>query len=203
MYKPIKLNYEYTELEPYISGETIFLHYEKHYKGYLDKLNNVLNKNNFKFNTDIVDVIKNIESFPIADRDTILYNAGGVLNHELYFQNMNKNASHLPFGNIKIAIEKKYGTFDNFKLAFKKEASKLVGSGYTVLVLDSNHELNIINISNQDSPYSYNLIPIMIMDLWEHSYYLDYQNLRNKYIDNFFEIVSFDVINENYKKAIK
>lgn len=203
MYEPIKLNYEYKGLEPYISGETIFFHYEKHYKGYLDRLNKVLEKNNFDFKNDIVYIIKNIDKFPIEDRDTILFNAGGVINHELYFQNMNKNDNHKPIDEIKLAINNKYGNYNNFKEEFKRVASKLVGSGYTFLVLDNNKNLNIINMSNQDSPYFYNMIPLMTMDLWEHAYYLDYQNLKNKYIDNFFEIVSFDEVNEKYKEAIK
>jgi len=203
MYKPIKLNYEYNGLEPYISGETNILHYEKHYKGYLDRLNKVLEKNNFDFKNNVVYVIKNIDKFPIEDRDTILFNAGGVINHELYFENMNKKSSHIPFGDLKQAIDNQYGNYDNFKTEFKTTASKLVGSGYTFLVLDNYKKLNIINMSNQESPYSYDMVPLMTLDLWEHAYYLDYQNLRNEYIDNFFEIVSFDKVNENYKEAIK
>ena len=203
MYKPIELNYEYNGLEPYISGETIFLHYEKHYKGYLDRLNKVLEKNNFDFKDDVAYVIKNIDKFPIEDRDTILFNAGGVINHELYFENMNKKGSHIPFGDLKQAIDNQYGNYDNFKTEFKNKASKLVGSGYTFLVLDNYKKLNIINMSNQESPYSYDMIPLMALDLWEHAYYLDYQNLKNAYINNFFEIVSFDKVNEKYKETIK
>ena len=203
MYKEEKLNYEYNGLVPVLSGDTIFVHYEKHYKNYLNKLNSLLKSINYKFNDSIEDLILNIDKIPMNSRGDVLYNAGAVLNHELYFNNMNKNDSHVPVNEIKVAIDKKYGSFEDFKKEFISEATKLVGSGYTFLVLNKDNELQIINMVNQESPLSYGFIPIMTIDLWEHAYYLDYQNKRNEYINNFFEIVSFDVINENYKKAIK
>lgn len=202
MYKPKKLNYEYNDLKPYLSGETIFVHYEKHYQGYLKKLNDLLKQANYSFDKPIEYVVLNIDEFPMDIRDDILYNAGGVLNHELYFSNMSNVHSSRPFGELEKAINKKYGSFEEFKNKFILEANKLVGSGYTFLVLDEENDLKIINFSNQETPYSYNFKPIMNIDLWEHAYYLDYQNKRSDYINNFFEIVSFDVVNENYKKAI-
>lgn len=202
MYKAKKLNYDYNDLKPVLSGETVFIHYEKHYKGYLKKLNDLLIKANYDFDKNIENIVLNIDEFPIDMRGDILYNAGGVLNHELYFGNMNPVGSRRPIGALEEAINKKYGSFESFKEKFILEANKLVGSGYTFLVLDNNDELNIINLSNQDTPYSYEYKPIMALDLWEHAYYLDYQNKRSDYINNFFEIVSFDVINENYKKNI-
>ncbi len=202
MYKPKSLNYEYNDLVPYISGETIFVHFEKHYKGYLNKLNDLLKSINYSFDKPIEYIVLHIDEFPINLRGDILYNAGGVLNHELYFSNMSNAASRRPIGQIEEAINKKYGNFDNFKKEFINVATKLVGSGYTFLVLDENNDLKIINFTNQETPYSYGFKPIMTIDLWEHAYYLDYQNKRSDYINNFFEIVSFDVINENYKKAL-
>lgn len=203
MYKAQKLNYEYDGLVPVLSGETIFVHYEKHYKNYLNKLNNLLESIGYAFDDSIENLILNIDKIPMDIRDDVLYNAGAVLNHELYFQNMNKKDNHLPTGGLKQAIDKEYGSFENFKEQFIKEASLLIGSGYTFLVLNKDKKLQIINMANQDSPLSYGFIPIMNIDLWEHAYYLDYQNKRNEYINNFFEIVSFDKINENYEKAFK
>lgn len=202
MYKMKKLNYNYNDLEPVLSGETVFVHYEKHYQGYLNKLNDLLEKANYKFDKSIENIVLNIDEFPMNMRGDILYNAGGVLNHELYFSNMSPVGSRKPARELEQAINKKYGSFESFKDKFISEANKMVGSGYTFLVLDDNNELNIINLSNQDTPYSYGYKPIMALDLWEHAYYLDYQNKRNDYINNFFKIVSFDVINENYKKFI-
>lgn len=203
MYKAQKLNYEYDGLVPVLSGETIFVHYEKHYKNYLNKLNNLLESIGYAFDDSIENLILNIDKIPMDIRDDVLYNAGAVLNHELYFQNMNKKDNHKPTGSLKEAIDKEYGSFENFKEQFIKEASLLIGSGYTFLVLNKDKKLQIINMVNQDSPLSYGFIPIMNIDLWEHAYYLDYQNKRNEYINNFFEIVSFDKINENYEKAFK
>ena len=203
MYKLKKLNYDYTDLKPYISGETIFVHYEKHYQNYLNKLNSLLNTINYDFNKSIEELIINIDEIPMSIRGDVLYNAGGVLNHELYFSNMSPNSKNYPIGDIKKAIDSKYGSFESFKDKFINEANKLVGSGYTFLALNQNNELEIMNLSNQDTPYSYGYKPLMTIDLWEHAYYLDYQNKRSDYIKNFFEIVSFDIINENYKQAIK
>lgn len=200
MFQKIKLNYDYNGLEPVLSGETIFVHFEKHYTNYLNKLNSLLK--NIK-TSSIQNIVINIDKIPMDIRGDVLYNAGGVLNHELYFNNMNKNDNHVPIGQIKDAINNEYGTFENFKEKFISEANKLVGSGYTFLVLNKDKKLQIINMSNQDTPLSYGFIPIMTIDLWEHAYYLDYQNKRNEYINNFFSIVSFDEINENYKKALK
>ncbi len=203
MYNQITLNYNYDSLVPYISGETIFVHFDKHYKGYLNKLNKYLKDINYNFDNNIIDLVKNIDKIPINIRDEVLYNAGGVLNHELYFQNINIDDSHVPVGDIKNAINDEYGDFDNFKNLFIEKANSLVGSGYTFLVLKNNNKLDIINFSNQETPYYYNMVPIMTIDLWEHAYYLDYQNRRNEYINNFFKILSFDVVNENYKQAFQ
>lgn len=199
MYKLMPLNYEYNALEPYISAFTINIHYNKHYQKYLKKLNDTLNSLKYDYRYNLVDLITHIDEFPLADRDTILYNAGGVLNHELYFSNISPNKNNQPTGKLKEAIDKKYGSFDNFKNEFIKTSGYLTGSGYTFLVLNKN-ELDIINTSNQDTPYLYDLIPIMSLDLWEHAYYLDYQNDKENYILNFFEIVDFEVIGKLYEE---
>lgn len=203
MYKQIELTYNYDDLKPYLSGETIFVHYEKHYLGYLHKTNNLLKKINYDKNIPLEELIINIDDIPMEDRADILYNASATINHELYFNNISPRKKNYPVGKIKDAINKKYGNFDIFKEEFINKANKLVGSGYTFLVLNANNELDIINMSNQDSPLSYGFKPIMTIDLWEHSYYLDYQNRRSDYINNFFEIVDFEVINNIYEKSLK
>lgn len=202
MYKPLPLKYSDNALEPFISAYTINTHYNKHYQNYLNKLNETLTKLNYDYKEDLVTLVKNIEQFPLTERDTILYNAGGVLNHELYFSNMSPNKNNKPKGKLNDAINKQYGSFENFKNEFIKTSKLLVGSGYTMLVLN-NDTLDIINVSNQETPYIYGLTPIMALDLWEHAYYLDYQNEKNNYILNFFEIVDFDVVEQNYEKEQK
>lgn len=199
MYKLLPLNYKDNALEPFISAYTINIHYNKHYQNYLNKLNEVLTKLNYDYRYDLIDLINHIDEFPLTDRDTILYNAGGVLNHELYFSNISPDKNNQPTGKLNEAIIEKYGSYENFKAEFIKMTDYLVGSGYTMLVLNKG-ELEIINTSNQETPYIYGLVPIMAIDLWEHAYYLDYQNERKNYILNFFEIVDFDVVGKNYEK---
>lgn len=199
MYKLKPLNYEYNALEPFISAYTINIHYNKHYQNYLNKLNDILKQLNYDYQDNLTELVSHIEQFPIEKRDDILYNAGGVLNHELYFSNISSNKNTLPSGKLKEAIDKQYGNFTNFKNEFIKAANYLTGSGYTFLVLNKN-KLDIINTSNQDTPYLYGLIPLMGLDLWEHAYYLDYQNERKNYILNFFEIVDFEIIGKWYEK---
>ena len=202
MYKIKPLNYEYSSLEPYIDTRTVAIHYNNHYKNYLNKLNSLLEANNYDYRYPIEELPKHIEEFPIEVRGDILFNAGGVLNHELYFENISPNKNIIPKGTLKEAIDKEYGSFEKFKKEFIDKAKKIVGSGYTFLVVKDG-KLQIINLSNQETPYTYDMIPIMTIDLWEHAYYLRYQNNKSNYIDNFFKIIDFDVVEKMYEKAIK
>lgn len=203
MYPLFSLPYAYDAFVPYIDTETMGLHYKMHYKGYLDRLNQTLSLLNYQTQESLSSLVQHIDTFPLKDRGDILYNAGGVLNHELYFSNISPHNQNQPVGKLKEAIEKKYGSFARFREAFTDSANTLVGSGYTFLVVTPSKDLEIVNMVNQETPYIYNMIPIMTIDLWEHAYYLNYQNRKKDYIKNFFEIVDFDVVNQNYEKAIK
>jgi len=201
MYVLKSLPYSYNALEPYISTRTVTIHHEKHHKGYLDKLNIALNKANFDFSHSILWVIQNIDNFPLSLRGDILYNAGGVLNHDLYFEILSSNKNNEPKGILKNEINKEFGSFENFREEFIKSALSVVGSGWTFLVLNKDKKLQIINTSNQETPYLYGFTPIIGLDLWEHSYYLDYQNNKNQYIDNFFLLLDFDRIENLYEET--
>lgn len=203
MYKSVILPYNYNDLEPVLNSETINVHYNKHYLGYLEKLNKILNDINYDYRYTKEELVSHIEEIPIDVRDDVLYNLGGVLNHELYFYSMSNNKVNIPIGALRKKIIDEYGTIENFKDQFIKTANKLVGSGYTFLVLNNNLKLEIINTPNQETPYLYGLIPIMALDLWEHAYYLVYRNRRSEYIEKFFEIVDYNNINKNYEKAVK
>lgn len=203
MYKSVILPYNYNDLEPVLNSETINVHYNKHYLGYLEKLNKILNDINYDYRYTKEELVSHIEEIPIDVRDDVLYNLGGVLNHELYFYSMSNNKVNVPIGALRKKIIDEYGTIENFKDEFIKTANKLVGSGYTFLVLNNNLKLEIINTPNQETPYLYGLIPIMALDLWEHAYYLVYRNRRGEYIEKFFEIVDYNNINKNYEKAVK
>lgn len=191
-------NFLLSSLEPIISEETMYFHYEKLYKNYIKQFNALVEDD-----VSPLQAVLNIEKFPLDKRGKILHNAGGILNHELYFNELNINGRHEPYGNLKEAIDKKYGNYQNFKNEFIKVANFLVGSGYTFLVLNAKKELDIINTSNQETPYLYDMIPIMNLDLWEHAYYLDYKNEKNKYINSFFDIIDFNVIEERYDREAK
>jgi len=204
MYQLSPLGFSYDDLEPYIDTKTVNIHYTKHHQGYVNSLNNVLKKYpNFDYSTPISDIIKNIDKFEMEDRDDILFYAGGVLNHDLYWNSVSGNKKNIPVLKIKEAIIEEYNSYDSFKKEFIEEATKLQGSGYTFLVMNRLGKLDIINTSNQDNPLSYGFIPLIALDLWEHAYYLKYQNRRNEYILNFFEIIDFEKINKLYEEEIK
>lgn len=200
MYKKIDL--DYSSLEPYIDDKTFYIHYNKHYQKYLDNLNKLLSDNNYDYKYSLVELINNIGMFDEKIRGEILYNAGGVLNHELYFKIISNRGNRETSGILENKIIKKYGSYNNFISEFINSANNLKGSGYTFLVLN-NDELDIINLSNQETPYMYGMIPIIGLDMWEHAYYLKYQNNKEQYIKNFFSIIDFNKIVEIYEKEIK
>lgn len=199
MYSKMKLNYPYDGLEPYISKETLQIHYETLYTRYLNNLNQILKKNNFNFSIPKEDIYNIIKRFPIEDRDTILFNLGGVLNHELYFSTLTPYAKE----NNENMILKKYLSLNNFIEKFTDKAKELRGSGYTFLVMDNDKSLALINLPNQDSPYRLGLIPIMNLDLWEHAYFLDYHANKDEYIKNFFKLIDLNKVEERYKEFSK
>ena len=194
----IKINLDYNSLEPYIDNKTLMLHYNVIYSSYIDKLNKLLKKNNYKDNYSLNELVDKIDIFPLEDRGEILYNLGGILNHKLYFYEISDKGNNIPYGEILKDINKYFGSYDNFKKEFIKKALNLVGSGYTFLVMNESGNLQIINTSNEDTPYSYGFIPIIVLDLWEHSYYLKYTTNKEAYINNWFNLLDFKKINALY-----
>lgn len=199
MFEKIKL--DYASLEPYIDDRTLDIHYNKHYQKYVDNLNKLLKQGNYSFSS-IYDLIENIDKINLNDRGEILFNLGGVINHSFYFYDMSDRGNNKPVGKIKEDIEIYFNSYDEFKDKFKESAMNLQGSGYTFLVLDDNKNLKIINTSNQDTPYYYGFIPIITLDLWEHAYYLKYQNRKSDYVDAWFNLIDFVKINKLYEKEI-
>lgn len=194
MYKLEKLNYSYDELEPYIDSHTLGLHHNKHQQNYLKKLNELLIKNNYDFRYTLEELPKHIMEFDENDREEILFNLGGVINHNIYFKSISPN-KELPSIFMNSLIINSFGNYENFIKELKQKAMSLKGSGYTYLVLDKG-KLKIINLFNQDNPYNYNLIPLLAIDLWEHAYYINYENKKDIYIDNLLEILDFKNANE-------
>lgn len=195
MYKLQELSYLYQDLEPFIDTHTIGIHYHKHGHNYLNKLNSLLLKNNYDFRYSLEELIYHVNEFPVNDREDILFNLGGVLNHNLYFKSMSPTKKK-PEGQLDIYLKAKYGSYDNFFDEMKKKAMELKGSGYTFLVLKNNSDIDIINMSNQDSPLLSGYIPLFTIDLWEHAYYINYENRKVDYLDNFKNIADFTYANK-------
>lgn len=189
MYKLKKLPYNYEELEPFIDTHTLGLHHMKHEQNYVNKLNELLLKNNYNYEYELVELNYHLDEFNESDRKDILFNLGGIINHEIYFNSMGAKKEE-PNIFLKTKIKEDFGSLDEFKKSFKKSALALKGSGYTFLVL-ANNKLKIVNLENQENPYYHNFIPLICIDMWEHAYYLNYENKKDIYIDNFLEIMDF------------
>lgn len=201
MFEALPLNYEYDALEPFIDRETMILHYDKHYVNYLNNLNKYLKEAGYKGTMTLPEIVQNIEIFPLNLRSRILFNAGGVLNHNLYFNQFSNKGNNIPTGSLKNKIDSQFGSYSNLIKILKDKANTLVGSGFVFLVLNKEGDLEIMNMSNQETPYMYGYKPILALDLWEHAYYLKYNNEKNKYVDALFEILDFDNIGEIYEEA--
>ena len=199
MYQEITLDYE--DLSPYINKETLDTHF-KIYQENLKKLNILLKEANYNYLYSMKDLIYKIDEIPLNIRGEILYYLSSILNHNLYFYNISNNSNNYPIGQIKKDIDKYFGNYTNFKEEFINKALNLKGSGYTFLVRDDKGILKIINTSNEDNPYYYNMEPIISLDLWEHAYFLQYKNNKKDYINNFFKIIDYKKIDKYYEKIL-
>lgn len=182
-------------LEPMISTRTLY-YQDRFYEKAIEQLNQIK-----KDERPLEEMVIHIDEYPLEDRGMLLYLAGRILNHELYFNSIGKN-NHMPVGKLKEKIIETYGSYEQFIEEFKRKSFHLVGSGYTFLVMDREGNLKIVNLPNEETPYLYGMIPIMALDLWEHSYYLDSQDRMIEYIDAFFEVIDYEKINDRYEKNI-
>ena len=185
-----ELPYAKNALEPYISERTIEFHYGKHHKTYVEKTNELIKGTEFE-NASLEDIIKKA--------DGGLFNNGAqVWNHTFYFSQFNPNGQSEPQGELKEAIDSKFGSFDAFKEEFSKAAATIFGSGWAWLVKDQNNEIVIVQASNAVNPLRDGKKPLLTCDVWEHAYYLDKQNARPKYIEDFWKIVDWKVISDRF-----
>lgn len=193
------LAYDYDALEPHIDTLTMQIHHNKHHKAYVDNLNGALKENDDLQKKSLVWLLKNLDSISnSATKTAIQNNAGGHWNHSFFWQIMSPTGSKKPKGALAQAIIKSFGSFDAFKEKFNAEAKKVFGSGWAWLCKDSQGKLVIISTKNQDSPLSQDLIPIIGLDVWEHAYYLQYQNKRPDYINNWWNVVNWDQAEKNF-----
>jgi Fe-Mn family superoxide dismutase len=190
-----ELGYSYDSLEPYIDSLTMEIHHDRHHQAYVDNLNKALSGNEELASKSIEDLLKDATSIPTNIRQAVINNGGGHYNHSLFWQLLKKEVK--PEREVLSAIEKEFGSFDEFKTKFTEAASTRFGSGWAWLVLNKG-KLEIMSTSNQDSPISEGKTPILTLDVWEHAYYLKYQNRRPHYINAFFNVINWKKVNELY-----
>lgn len=195
------LGYAYGALEPYIDAETMELHYDKHHRGYYNKFMAAID------DTDLTTkpmhaIFANISNYG----DGVRNNGGGFYNHRLFWENMSPDGGQ-PSARLLNALVKHFNTFDGFKKAFGDAAKTRFGSGWAWLYMDENKELKVTSTPNQDNPLmdicANKGIPLLTLDVWEHAYYLKYQNKRGDYVDNFWNVVNWNAVNQRWEKARK
>lgn len=200
----VKLNYEYTELEPYIDALTLETHYSKHLQTYVNNLNNLLDgDNDIIENKSIEEILSDISIIPENIRQGVINQGGGVANHNFYFSILSPNPKTAPTGKLLEVINNKFGSLESMKENLNSESIAHFGSGWGWLVLDQNGELEIITTKNQDSPLTINKKPLLTIDVWEHAYYLKYKNLRADYVNNIWNIICWSKVESIYENYIK
>ncbi|MGI6539086.1 MAG: superoxide dismutase [Caldicoprobacterales bacterium] len=193
-----ELGYSYDALEPHIDKKTMEIHHTKHHQAYIDNLNKALEGYDKYKDMDIWQLIENLNILPDEIKTVARNNGGGHLNHTLFWRIMSPNGGGEPTGNLAKKIEKDFGGFSNFKEEFKKAALGRFGSGWAWLVIDKDGRLEIMSTSNQDNPISEGKKPLLGIDVWEHAYYLKYQNKRADYVDAWFNVVDWNQAEMEY-----
>lgn len=197
-----ELPYEYDALEPYIDEETLHVHHDKHHQAYCDKFNAALESANID-SDDIIEIFSKVSDYPIAVRNQ----GGGYWNHTFYWESMSGDSEKREAisDELKEAIESKWGSFEKFQEEFSNSAAALFGSGWTWLGVKENGELIIHNTSNQDNTFmdiiSEKYTPILVIDVWEHAYYIKYQNKRPEYISQFWNVIDWEKVSKRYEEA--
>ncbi len=196
------LPYSYDALEPFIDKQTVEIHYSKHHKAYFDNFVNAIKGTDLE-TIDIIDILKNISKYSVVVRN----NGGGYYNHNLYWSVMKASGGGLPTGKLSDAITKSFASFDEFKKQFSDAGKARFGSGWAWLCVDDKGNLFVCSTPNQDNPLmdisEKKGTPLLAMDVWEHAYYLKYQNKRLDYIDAFWNLVNWDEVAKRYENTLK
>jgi Fe-Mn family superoxide dismutase len=200
-HKFLPLPFAYNALEPYIDARTVEIHYDKHHRGYFKKFSTAVKGTELE-KMPMHKIFANVSSYS----ETVKNYGGGYYNHMLYWQNLSPDGGK-PCARFLSRIVKQYGSLDNFKAEFNKAAKTLFGSGWAWLIMTPEKELKIVTSANQDNPLMDTAevkgVPLLTIDVWEHSYYLKYQNRRADYINNFWNIVNWNIVNERFLGAKK
>jgi Fe-Mn family superoxide dismutase len=192
-----KLPYAYDALEPYIDARTMEIHHTKHHNTYITKLNEALEKHPELGNKSLEALLGDLNAIPEDIRGAVRNHGGGTWNHNMFWEIMGPNAGGAPTGNLAAALESNFGSVDAFKAEFEKAATLLFGSGWAWLVKRGGG-LAVVTTANQDNPLSQGMTPVMGLDVWEHAYYLKYQNRRPEYISNWWNVVNWAAVAERF-----
>lgn len=196
------LPYDYSTLDPSISKTTLEFHHDKHHQTYVTNLNNALAEEKDFRRKSLEDILKSLDKLPTEIATAVTNNAGGVFNHNFYFEALTAPGTTSPTKSFADNIDKSFGSFDAFLAEFKKAALAQFGSGWAWLVMDADQNLKIVRTANQDTPLKDNLKPLLTIDVWEHAYYLDYQNRRADYIDAYIKAINWDVVSKRLALAL-
>jgi Fe-Mn family superoxide dismutase len=200
-YEVPPLPYDYSALEPYIDTQTMQLHHDKHHAAYVNNVNAALQAVPQFASLPVEQLIQRLNELPENIRTAVRNNGGGHANHSMFWQIMTPNGGGQPGGDLANAINSTFGSFDQFKAAFNDAGVKRFGSGWAWLILDRNGNLQVTSTANQDSPLMEGNFPIMGNDVWEHAYYLKYQNRRPEYLNAWWNVVNWNEIEKRYQQA--
>ncbi len=194
------LPYDYAALEPHIDTQTMQIHHDKHHQAYVTNLNNAVQGTEFE-NMSPEELVRNLDRVPEDKRTAVRNNGGGHVNHTMFWEIMGPNGGGEPTGAFAQAVQQSFGDVNAMKEAVNKAGVGRFGSGWAWVVLDQNGQLAVTSTANQDSPLMEGQIPILGVDVWEHSYYLKYQNRRPDYLSAWWNTVNWDAVNQRYERA--
>jgi len=200
MFTATQLAYAFDSLEPHIDSATMHVHYEKHYMTYLNNLNAGIEKHPELADLTIVQLLSDLTKIPEDIRTVVKNQGGGFYNHSLFWEQLTPETNEIP-AEFKAAIEAKFGTWEAFVVEFNDKATKLFGSGWVWLAYSSENGLHIVQMTMQDNPIMQNAKPILGIDVWEHAYYLKYQNRRAEYIQAFWNVINWQRVADLYTQS--
>ena len=197
-----QLDYSYSDLEPYIDAKTMEIHHTKHHQSYINNLNTALDNYPDLQKLSVKDLLSNIDKVPAKIRQTVINNAGGHVNHSQFWQILNPKGMQSPNEKFTKLINQKFESLDQLILSLQSQGLGHFGSGWVWLTANKKGELSILTTANQDSPYLDKLTPLLGVDLWEHAYYLKYQNRRKDYLEEIFKIIDWQIVSKRYQGFI-